>query len=158
LDVGPGRVTLPMARVERVVSSPSLLARYRERAGRLATDDLKGWLELAAWASQGGLLTQAREAYGHALAIDGSHAEAHAGPGPVRQDGGWMTADESFRARGFVQFEGAWLSAQERDAILQGRSEAASAERARLESEARVREADARARAAEADARRAESA
>ena len=36
IEVGPGRMTLPMARVARVVSSRSDLAVYRERAAVLA--------------------------------------------------------------------------------------------------------------------------
>src|SRR5262245_44108284 len=42
IDVGPGTVTMPMARVERIVSASSRLTEFRNRAGRLATGDLQG--------------------------------------------------------------------------------------------------------------------
>src|SRR5687768_8293122 len=58
MEVGPGRMTLPMDRVDRIVATTSDLSLYRERAARLAPGDAAGWLGLARWAESHDLLTQ----------------------------------------------------------------------------------------------------
>jgi hypothetical protein len=158
LEVGPGRMTLPMSRVERVVTGTGDLTAYRQRAARLGGDDVPGWLALARWAAERDLLTQAREAYERVLAVDPGNGAANAALGRVRLDGRWVSREDAYRAQGLVPFEGAWVHPAERAAILDERAvEARGRERA-AEAEARAREAEARARVAEAEARRAEAA
>lgn len=70
IETGPGRVTLPMSRVERIVDGESALETYAERAEALAPGDAAGWAELARWAKQHDLQTQARAAWERVLAID----------------------------------------------------------------------------------------
>jgi len=156
IDVGPGRVTLPMSRVVRIVSGKADIAVYRERAARLAPDNVTDWLALARWAEEKDLLTQARESYAYVLTLDPENAVAHRGLGHVWTGDRFATVEESYRARGYVQFEGAWVAPDERRAILEERAASAAAQRDRIEADARTREADARARVAEAEARRAE--
>jgi hypothetical protein len=153
IEVAPGRVTVPMSRVERVVEGTSALAAYRDRASRLASDDLAGWLSLAQWAQERDLQTQAREALAHVLALDPDNAAAHRAVGHVLFNGQWLTLADSYRARGFVQFDGAWVTPEEREARIHQQA----AEAAAVEAAARAREAEARARQAEAEARRAET-
>ena len=157
MEVGPGRMTLPMSRVDRIVASTSDLAVYRERAARLASGDVAGWIVLARWADGHDLLTQAREAFEHVIAVDPENAAANAALGRVRLAGRWVTAEESYRARGYLPFEGGWVTPEERGAVLAGRTAEAQARGVAAEAEARAREAEARARTAEADARRAEA-
>lgn len=157
LEVGPGRVTLPLARVERIVEGESPLSIFQARARRLSATDTQGWIELGFWARASGLLTQAREAFGHVLSLDPANPTAHQQLGDVQLGDRWVTPEESFRARGLVPFEGAWVTPEERSAALRERAEAEMAESARAEAEARAREAEARAAAAEAEARRAEA-
>ena len=114
-----------------------------------------GWLALARWAERRDLLTQAREAYEHVVAVDPENAAANTALGRVRLAGQWVTAEESYRARGYVPFEGGWVTPEERGAVLADR--AAEAQAREMAAEARAREAEARARTAEADARRAEA-
>jgi hypothetical protein len=153
IEVAPGRVSVPMSRVDRVVEGTSPLAAYRERASRLAPDDLAGWLSLAQWAQERDLQTQAREALARVLALDPDNAAAHRAVGHVLFNGQWLTEADSYRARGFVQFEGAWVTPEERAARMRERAEEVAA----AEAAARVREAEARARQAEAEAQRAEA-
>lgn len=160
IEVGAGRVTLPAERVERVVAGRSALAAFRERAQGLAPDDAAGWLQLAEWASDQGLHTQAREAFERVLALDPRNSAAQQALGNVRLADRWVTPEESYRSRGYVYFDGRWVTPEERDDALRqeaARADLVLAERARAEADARAREAEARARAAEADARRAES-
>jgi hypothetical protein len=157
IDVSAGRVTLPRTRIERMVVGRSALAEYRARAARLAAGDLAGWLALANWASENDLTTQSRSAYEHVLAVDPGNVAARQALGHVFAGGRWMTADESFRARGYVQFEGSWLRPEERQALRAERAAEEAQRRELMEADARVREAEARARAAEAEADRLES-
>jgi hypothetical protein len=157
VETGPGRVTLPMSRVERIVMGSTPLAEYRARAAVLSPRDAHGWLTLARWAEGKSLLTQAREAYERALAADPKSADAHAGLGHVAVGGEWLSQAEANRARGLVEFEGAWITARERVAILSERAALAHERQVARETDARVRAAEADARRAEADARRAEA-
>lgn len=157
MEVGPGRMTLPMSRVERIVSKTSDISVYRDRAAALSAGDVAGWLALAQWAEGRDLLTQARDAFERVIAVDPQNAAANAALGHVRMAGQWVTPEESYRARGFVSFEGRWISPEERADILAERAADARTREVTAEAEARTREAEARARAAEADAQRAEA-
>jgi hypothetical protein len=156
LDVGPGRIGVPMARVERIENGGSALAAYRERASRIAPGDAEAWLELGYWARERDLETQARQAFEAALQADPGLEGAHRGLGHVRHGDGWLTLDESYRARGFVPFDGGWVTPAEREAVLQDRAASEARSQAVREAEARAREAEARAEGAEAAAREAE--
>ena len=152
MEVGPGRMTLPMSRVDRIVATTSDLSIYRQKAARLASGDGAGWLALARWAEGRDLLTQAREAYGRVVAIDPENAAANAALGRVRLAGRWVTAEESYRVRGYVPFEGGWVTPEERTAIVGDRAAEARARELTAEAEARARTAEADARRAEAEA------
>lgn len=143
VETGPGLVTLPMARVERVVEGRSALEAYRERAADLATRDAEGWAALARWAEERDLQTQSREAWQRVLAVDPSQPEANAALGRVRVDGEWMGSDEAYRARGYVEFEGRWVTPAEHEALLRERAAEERSRREQREAEARAREAEA---------------
>ena len=165
LEVGPGRITLPMRSVARVVSNTTDLGLYHARAAALSARDVAAWLSLAAWAQSRELATQAREAYERVLAADPLNADAHLALGHVRMGESWLSAADASRARGLVEFEGTWVSPEERQlriaeqaAMAQERQAIREADARAREAEARAREAAARADAAEADARQARTA
>jgi hypothetical protein len=157
VDVGAGRIAVPTASVVRVEEGRSPLHEYEERAGRLAAGDVDGWVALGEWASARGLGTQAREAYNRALAAAPGDPRANAALGKVQMDGRWLSEEDSYRAQGYVQHQGEWVTPAERDAMERSRAMEAEQERARADNEARVREAEARAQEAEARAREAEA-
>jgi hypothetical protein len=154
VDVGAGTVTVPLSNVERVVEGRSPLDDYHDRATRLQPGDREGWRALARWASGKGLSTQAEQAWKRVLAVAPDDAEANQALGRVKVGNQWMTEAEGYRARGYVEFEGDWITPAEHQAILKGRE----AEQRADESEARAREAEARAQAAEARAQEAQAA
>jgi hypothetical protein len=156
IEVSAGQVTLPRTRIDRMTLGSTALAQFRARASRLASNDVAGWLALADWAADNDLATQARQAYAHVLEVEPMNGVAHQALGDVFTGGRWLSADESYRARGYMEFEGEWVRPEERQALLQERALRAAESRARAESDARVREAEARARAAEAEAHRME--
>lgn len=131
-----------------------MLHDYHARADDLRTDDRDGWLSLAKWSSSQGLNTQARQAYLRVLALEPDQADANLALGRVLLDGRWVTEEESYRSRGFLAFEGQWLTPAEQEAVLRQRDATRQAELGRLEAEWRAREAEARAREAEAAAAR----
>jgi hypothetical protein len=164
LDVGAGTVTLPLSRVDRIVSSTVAITEYRERAARLSARDVPGWTALAEWAEQRDLRTLAREAWRRVLTADPENAVAHLALGDVQHQGRWLDFASVQRARGLVDHDGVWMTPAQRSAELQrdaddaaARRQAAIAEIERQEAEARAREAEARARTAEAEAARAEA-
>jgi hypothetical protein len=164
LDVGAGTVTLPLSRVERIVSSTVAITEYRERAAKLAATDLAGWTALAQWAEQNDLRTLSREAWRRVLQVDPANAVAHLALGDVLYQGRWLDFASVQRARGLIEQGGVWMTPAEREAALRqeaadavARQQAQVAAIERQEAEARVREAEARARTAEAEAERAEN-
>jgi hypothetical protein len=78
--------------------------------------------------------------------------------GKVELDGRWMTREDSYRARGYVRFEDAWVTPEERERTLRERAERDERLQLELQLDARVREAEARAEDAEARAVQAEEA
>jgi tetratricopeptide (TPR) repeat protein len=146
-----------MSQVTRITGGGNELAEYRDRAADISPGDSAGWVALGDWARDRGLHTQARESFERALAADRNNADALLALGHVNLNGRWLTSDESYRARGYEQFEGRWVLPDERRAIAAERALEAARRADAAESEARLREAEARARIAEADARRAEA-
>jgi hypothetical protein len=154
LEVGPGRMAIPLEQVEGIENGLSPLAEYRARAASLGPGDASGWAELGRWARNAELLTQSREAFETALAIDPSNAAAHSGLGHVLANGVWLSEAEAYRARGYVRFDGRWVTPSERAEALEERESDARDDAARR-AEARARAAEERAEAAEAAAQRA---
>jgi hypothetical protein len=156
IEVGPGRLTLPTSSIDRIESNTTDVGVYRSRAAALAARDVGGWLNLAAWAQARDLSTLAREAYLHVLAVDPANAAAHAGIGDVQIADRWLSPADANRARGLIEFEGTWMTPEERQARVEERAVMAQERQAEREADASVREAEARARAAEAEARMAD--
>lgn len=91
IETGPGRVTLPLARVSRIVDGGSALATFQERAARIGFDDVEGLANLARWAGDHDLATHARHSWERVLALDPGHPGANAALGRAYIDGVWMS-------------------------------------------------------------------
>jgi hypothetical protein len=148
---------LPATSVLKIGEGRSPLQEYEERAAAIAAGDADAWVALGKWADEKGLGSQAREAYNRALAVSPLDPRANEALGKVLVDGRWVSEDESYRAKGYVPFEGDWITPAEHDAILRERAASDEADRQRREADARVREAEARAADAEARAKEAEA-
>jgi len=141
----PGRVTLPMSRVERVVESRSALEAYRS-APRPRAGDAQGWADLARWAADHDLLTQSarrgRRRWPPTLESRGKRG-SRPGGGGRRVDG----SRGRLRARGSAVRGGVVTPAEHEPWCASG-PWGAGRRRERREAELRVREAEARAREA----------
>jgi tetratricopeptide (TPR) repeat protein len=157
VDVGAGRIGVPMSSVLRIEEGRSPLHAYAERAAQIAAGDADAWVALGEWAEAQGLGTQAREAYRRALAASPSDPRANQGLGNVLLDGRWVSEDEAYQARGYVRFEGEWITPVEHEAILRQRAAEDDRQRQRQEADARVIEAEQRAQQAEDRAEEAEA-
>src|SRR5262245_13527673 len=157
VDVGAGRITVQASSVERIEEGRSPLHEYEERAARLAAGDVDGWVALGEWASAQGLGAQSREAYNRALSAAPNDPRANAALGNVQLDGRWVSEDEGYRARGYVQYQGDWITPAEHQAIVREQAAEDARDRERQQADARVREAEERAEEAEARAKEAEA-
>jgi len=151
IDVGPGEVSVARVRISAIQRGATALEEFRRRAEAIAPGDLDAWLALAQWAQDADLGTQAREAFEQVARLDPNNETAQAALGNVLQNGRWMSKEDAYRSRGYVKFEGQWLSPEEHRARLEERR--VDLERARIEAEARTAEAEAKAREAESEAR-----
>jgi hypothetical protein len=68
-----------------------------------------------------------------------------------------VSEDESYRAQGYVQYEGEWISPAEHEAILRERAAEDARDHELRAAQSRAQEAEARAQEAEARAQEAES-
>jgi len=157
LEAGPGRISVPMSRVLKIVDPDSGIETYRERAAALGPRDVDGWAALARWAAEQDLVTQSREAWKKVLVADPFHPEANAAVGRPQPDRTWKATEDEYRAQGYEEFEGRWVTRAERRALLRERAAEEAREQEVRESNDRVREAEARAREAESRARDAEA-
>jgi hypothetical protein len=153
IDVGAGRVTLPMSRVASVEAGASALTEFRARHAALAPSDVAGRVSLGFWAKDHDLNTQARQMFEEAVALDPGNAPAQMALGRVRLGDRFVSQDDANRAQGLVQYEGQWMTPQEREgraiAEMQDSERRAQAE-ARRVAEAQAAEAAEQARAAAA--------
>jgi hypothetical protein len=120
----------------------------------VAEGDLEGWRELARWAQDRVLVTQSREAWTQVLALAPDDPEANAALGRVLVDGRWVTEEEGFRARGYVEFEGEWMTPAERQMILEDRRAREEADRQAMAELMRAEQQEAMAREAQEQAER----
>jgi hypothetical protein len=149
VDVGAGTMKVSMANVDRIVEGSSALGEFAKRSAALRPEDADGWRELGRWARAQGLNTQARQAYEKVLAVAPGDPEANEALGRVQVGGRWVSEEESYRARGYVKFEGEWMTPAEQRSIERDRAATREADRAQRESQ-RAREAEERARETEA--------
>ena len=152
VDLGAGSISLSKAKIDRIEEGRSPLDEYDERMAVLDDNDYDGWLNLAQWASDEAMATQARKAYEKVLSIRPNDPEANSALGRMEVDGRWMPEDDAHRARGLVEFEGQWMTPAEKESAMREQKAAHAA------SEQRHRDADSRKRdAADAEAREAET-
>jgi hypothetical protein len=159
VEAAAGLISVPMRRVLRIVDPDSGVEAYKQRAAALGPRDIDGWAALARWAAEQGLVAQSREAWKKVLVADPFHPEAKAAVGQAEPDRTYKATEDEYRAQGYEQFEGRWVTRAERRALERERAaEEARDQQVREsnEAEARAREAEARARQAETRARSAE--
>jgi hypothetical protein len=141
VEVSGGTMVVPRQRIDRIDAKRSPVEEYAERAAKLGRDDAAGWKELALYASDNEMYTKAREAWERVLALTPGDPEANAALGRVLVGGNWVSEADGYRARGYVQFEGEWMTPAEQQRILQERA-AGRGQQAQRDAEKKTREAE----------------
>jgi hypothetical protein len=149
VDIGAGKMTVKLSSVVKIETSTSPVQQYRERAAQIPAGDVEAWRELARFAADEGLSTQAREAWTKVVALAPEDAEANRGLGRVQHEGRWVTEAESYRAQGYVEFEGQWMTPAEQQSILADRQAREQADREAMQAQIAADDAAAREREAE---------
>jgi len=152
VDIGAGNMTVRMSTVVRIEKRTSPLQEYRAKAEEIDADDPAAWRELAQWAEDRALSSQAREAWNRVLELAPDDAEANRALGRVELDGRWVTEEESYLARGFIEFEGEWMMPSERQSIVAARQAEEEADRRSLEAQIQADQQAAAARDAQEQA------
>jgi len=129
VDIGGGTITANMTSVVKIEESMSPLQDYRGRAAAIAQGDVEAWRQLARWATSNSLSSQAAEAYSQVVASLPDDQEANQALGRVQLNGKWVSEEESYKARGYVEFEHEWMTPGERQAILAERKAQEDADR-----------------------------
>ncbi len=101
-----GTMTFKKGDVRTIVRGADPITEFDARA-KSATD-LKGMVELAAWAREKGLGTRATELYRKILTIDPDQPDARKALGYEKVAGQWLEGDDLMMARGFVKYHGRW--------------------------------------------------
>jgi len=131
------------------------LSEFRNRAAAIVPGNVLAYADLARFAASRGLRNEARMMWERVLAFDPRNGEAHQGLGHVLLDGYYVDEEQAYRARGYVHFEGRWMSTAEQASILREREQRIAYEQEVDEARRAAREAEERAARAEAEAERA---
>jgi hypothetical protein len=107
-----GRLILNSFDVAAVAKRPLVYEEFEVRKHHTPNDVESQW-HLAEWCKIRGLKAQREETLRAILAIDPENLQAHQGLGQTKHDGQWRTYDEEMRSRGFVKFEGRYVSQPE---------------------------------------------
>ena len=155
VDIGGGRMTVRTSSVVRIEQNVSPIQEYRSLVANTPSGDAEAWRELARWATSRALATQAGEAYARVVEILPDDPEANRALGRVQYGGKWVAEEESYRARGYVYFEGDWMQPAERQTILAERRQLEEADRraeaARMQAEEQAERAREAKEAAETE-------
>ena len=139
-----GEIRLRAEEVAEIVPGKTRHDLYREKAEALRAGeddtDPDAHVALGDWCKEQGLGAEARRHWRRAVELDDAHRTAHARLGHIRYEGRWVTEDEYYTARGFVQRDGQWV---ERAQVEREEAER-EARRAAREHERTIREAVAR--------------
>ena len=135
LEMDYGTMTFKKVDVRSVTRGEDPLQEFEKRSA--AARDVKGMMELAAWAREKGLGGRATELFRKVIQLDPDQAEARKVLGFEKFNGQWLEGDDLMTARGFVKHRGRWLD-KETARRLQEQEAVASLENERLELARRV--------------------
>ena len=121
LDVGMGQLTVPRDRVLRIERGESALSEYRARLAALRPGDVAACADLARFAAEHGLRSEARALWARVVSLDPRNVEAHLALGHVLVERNNVDEAESNRARGLLSFDGSWMTPSEQDSLLRER-------------------------------------
>jgi hypothetical protein len=122
VEMDYGTMTFKKVDVRSISRGEDVISQFQAKA-RTATD-VKGMMELAAWARDKGLAGRASELHRKVIVLDPDQAEARKALGYEKVNGLWLTGDDLMTARGYVKIGGRWMSKDSADRILEQEAQA----------------------------------
>lgn len=120
IDTPGGRLTVRRSEIARIERDGDVFKEFEARRDKLSRTDAEGWFTLGRWCQDQSLYPQAIDCFNEVVRIDWDHAEARWELGYRKLDGKWVTEEDWYRARGYVQWEGRWVSPGDRDNLAAG--------------------------------------
>ena len=112
-----GTVTLKKDEIVKIERGLTALQQFENSVKTLKDDDTVAHYTLGVWCKEHGLTRQAREEFAKVVAADPDNIEAHRQLGHVLQGGTWMSEEDAMKAKGFVWYQGRWITKREADAV-----------------------------------------
>jgi len=114
IETAAGRLTLDKSQVKEVIEQSASKDEY-EKVRRQYSDTAEGQMSLALWCRDHNLPREREKHLQRVIELDPNSAEAHRLLKHLRDEGGWKTQRQFFEDRGYVEYMGQWMTAQERD-------------------------------------------
>lgn len=93
---------------------------YARRAKGVKDDDVKGLLALAQVAKDLGLASRAEENWEKVLKVEPKNVDALVALGFEKVGDKWLRGDDLKKAKGLVEYQGRWISAEDKQCLEQG--------------------------------------
>lgn len=102
--------TIKRRDIQRVERDGDSSNEFQKRKRKLKSHDDKGWLELGFWCQDNDFLPESIDCFYKVLEINPDNAEAHYELGHRKLRGQWVPAREYFAAKGYVRYQGMWVT------------------------------------------------
>lgn len=112
IETSAGRLTLDKSQVKEVIGQSTSQEAY-EKVRREFPDTVEGQMALAAWCRDHHLASQRRKHLEHVLELDPNYNEAHRLLNHHRDGGVWKSPRQFNEDRGYVEYQGQWMTPQE---------------------------------------------
>ena len=112
IETSAGRLTLDKSQVKEVIGQSTSQEEF-EKVRRQFPDTVAGQMALAAWCRDHHMTTQRRKILEHVLELDPNYNEAHRLLDHHRDGGVWKTQRQFNEDRGYVEYQGQWMTPQE---------------------------------------------
>ena len=120
IETPAGRMVVPRGQISRVERQGDAQKEFEVRKAKLSSTDAPGWYELGSWCLSQKLAAQAEACWREVIRIAPDHENARAQLGHKKLDGKWLTEDEYYAAKGYVKYEGRWVTPGDRDNLAAG--------------------------------------
>jgi len=113
-----GTVEIPRSSIKSIERGKSWIDVYRQKWMAVDHEDPEARVELALWAKKRRLDKEAELEFEQILEIDPDNATARRNLGYEKLAGRWVQSEEAKLARGMVEYQGRWMTPQEKQRLL----------------------------------------
>lgn len=126
---------------------------YQQMRSMINPNDAEGYYQLSLWCLERKLNLQQREALQLAVAANPDHEKARKSLGFERHEGRWVSGDEAMVIKGYVKYQGQWMTPGQRQDIQfdELQKQLDEERRLRQDAELRLQQAERRLSAMEQD-------